>query len=571
MEVDEIDKKADPKTDKTETRLTFSIDRLLSDKFDKCANERINEIEAVIKNNEHAGDADFFKDFCVREPSDCLDDDDKASNSSEQVDVESSNAGDTHDVTDAKSPDYQQPGPSTCRGKRARTAFSAQQIKSLEAEFEKNRYLSVAARGRLARQLRLTETQIKIWFQNRRTKWKRKYTNDVELLAQQYYSSLGIVTPRPMFLQMKQQLTDSNSLLAKVKKHLKKSENQISNEGPNMAIKNEIDWESISNPILPVLVIACDRITVKRCLDNLVKFRPNKETFPIIISQDCAHNATFHVIKSFTEIDPTIMLVQQPDLSEIQLPRAKVKFRGYYKIARHYRFALNHVLNTLRHDAVIIVEDDLDISPDFFEYFLGTYPLLHKDPSIWCISAWNDNGKREVIDLSRPELLHRTDFFPGLGWVLRRETWQQLEPNWPEAPEISRTYSFGKIGVSKGLFFDNHLRYMHLNTDFVEFTKLNLTYLLKDVYDEALASTVYSLPAMSAEEVISNAGREAVRVSYTNAKTYQKAAKKLGLMDDFRSGIPRTAYRGIVTCFVRGRRVYLAPDYPWAKYDPSWG
>ncbi|CAG9134213.1 unnamed protein product [Plutella xylostella] len=86
------------------------------------------------------------------------------------------------------------------RSKRARTAFSAQQIKSLEAEFEKNRYLSVAARGRLARQLRLTETQIKIWFQNRRTKWKRKYTNDVELLAQQYYSSLGIVTPRPMFV-----------------------------------------------------------------------------------------------------------------------------------------------------------------------------------------------------------------------------------------------------------------------------------------------------------------------------------------------------------------------------------
>lgn len=42
--------------------------------------------------------------------------------------------------------------------------------------------------------------QIKIWFQNRRTKWKRKYTNDIELLAQQYYTSLGIVSPRPMFV-----------------------------------------------------------------------------------------------------------------------------------------------------------------------------------------------------------------------------------------------------------------------------------------------------------------------------------------------------------------------------------
>ncbi|XP_043288258.1 homeobox protein MSH-D-like isoform X2 [Venturia canescens] len=86
------------------------------------------------------------------------------------------------------------------RKKRPRTAFTASQIKSLEAEFERNKYLSVAKRLQLSKSLKLTETQIKIWFQNRRTKWKRKYTNDVELLAQQYYSSLGIPAPRPIFV-----------------------------------------------------------------------------------------------------------------------------------------------------------------------------------------------------------------------------------------------------------------------------------------------------------------------------------------------------------------------------------
>ncbi|XP_038217823.1 alpha-1,3-mannosyl-glycoprotein 2-beta-N-acetylglucosaminyltransferase [Zerene cesonia] len=383
------------------------------------------------------------------------------------------------------------------------------------------------------------------------------------------------------------ELSDSSVLLERVKQHLRRSEQ---NEKTKELYSNNLETQSVINPILPVLVIACDRITVKRCLDNLVKFRPNKETFPIIVSQDCGHNATYQVIKQYTDSDPTISVVKQPDLSEIPLTRAKVKFKGYYKIARHYKFALNYVFRSLGHEAVIIVEDDLDISPDFFEYFQGTYPLLLKDPSIWCISAWNDNGKKELIDLSRPELLHRTDFFPGLGWVLRSETWDMLEPKWPEAffddwlrdpentqgracirPEVSRTYSFGKVGVSKGLFFDLHLRYMQLNMEFVEFTKHNLTYLIKDVYDDSLTSLVYSLPESSAEEVIAGVGSGPVRVAYSNAKTYQKAAKKLGLMDDFRSGIPRTAYRGIVTCYIRGRRVYLAPNYEWVKYDPNWG
>lgn len=46
----------------------------------------------------------------------------------------------------------------------------------------------------------LLQFQIKIWFQNRRTKWKRKYTSELELAAQQYYSAMGLVSPRPMVL-----------------------------------------------------------------------------------------------------------------------------------------------------------------------------------------------------------------------------------------------------------------------------------------------------------------------------------------------------------------------------------
>lgn len=48
------------------------------------------------------------------------------------------------------------------RKKRPRTAFTAAQIKSLEAEFEKNKYLSVAKRLQLSKTLKLTETQVQL-------------------------------------------------------------------------------------------------------------------------------------------------------------------------------------------------------------------------------------------------------------------------------------------------------------------------------------------------------------------------------------------------------------------------
>ena len=49
------------------------------------------------------------------------------------------------------------------RKKRPRTAFTAAQIKSLEAEFERNKYLSVAKRLQLSKSLKLTETQVVIY------------------------------------------------------------------------------------------------------------------------------------------------------------------------------------------------------------------------------------------------------------------------------------------------------------------------------------------------------------------------------------------------------------------------
>ncbi|XP_013878257.1 barH-like homeobox 1a [Austrofundulus limnaeus] len=74
-------------------------------------------------------------------------------------------------------------GRSTKKARKARTAFSEQQLSKLETSFQNQKYLSVQDRMDLAASLQLSDTQVKTWYQNRRTKWKRQSAAGLELLA----------------------------------------------------------------------------------------------------------------------------------------------------------------------------------------------------------------------------------------------------------------------------------------------------------------------------------------------------------------------------------------------------
>ncbi|XP_003408508.1 homeobox protein Nkx-2.8 [Loxodonta africana] len=81
------------------------------------------------------------------------------------------------DSSQRQSPRPASPGSDSEKRKKRRVLFSKAQTLELERRFRQQRYLSAPEREQLARLLRLTPTQVKIWFQNHRYKLKRARTS----------------------------------------------------------------------------------------------------------------------------------------------------------------------------------------------------------------------------------------------------------------------------------------------------------------------------------------------------------------------------------------------------------
>ncbi|XP_024916765.1 T-cell leukemia homeobox protein 1 isoform X2 [Cynoglossus semilaevis] len=66
------------------------------------------------------------------------------------------------------------------RRKKPRTSFTRLQICELEKLFHRQKYLASAERAAMAKALKMTDAQVKTWFQNRRTKWRRQTAEERE-------------------------------------------------------------------------------------------------------------------------------------------------------------------------------------------------------------------------------------------------------------------------------------------------------------------------------------------------------------------------------------------------------
>ncbi|NP_001142278.1 alpha-1,3-mannosyl-glycoprotein 2-beta-N-acetylglucosaminyltransferase isoform X1 [Zea mays] len=332
-------------------------------------------------------------------------------------------------------------------------------------------------------------------------------------------------------------------------------------------------------PVAAVVIMACNRPDyLERTVESILKYQTSVASkFPLFISQDGANGAVKNKALEYKQIT----YMQHVDLEPVQTERPG-ELTAYYKIAKHYKWALDNLFIKHNFARVIILEDDMEIAPDFFDYFEAAAKLLDNDKTIMAVSSWNDNGQKQFVN--DPKALYRSDFFPGLGWMLTKSTWIELSPKWPKAywddwvrlkevhghrqfirPEICRTYNFGKHGSSLGQFFEQYLEPIKLNDVHIDWNSEDLSYLGEDKFSTKFGKEVASATPLRGSDAVLKAHNmaEDVRIQYDDQEGFEQIARQFGIFEEWKDGIPRTAYKGVVVFRYNSsqRRIFLvSPD-----------
>lgn len=345
--------------------------------------------------------------------------------------------------------------------------------------------------------------------------------------------------------------------------------------------------------IAPVVVVAHNRPHyLSKCVLTLLRYwhedSSNMSKFPIYISIDGEDEHTLLFASTLTHA---------ANIQVIQNLKDHVLCGGhgrYCYLSQHYKMLLQLFFECHNAPRLLFLEEDLEVAPDFFSYFEATAPLLDRDASLLCVSAWNDHG--QIGRASNVTALYRTDIMPGLGWMLTAAVGRELHAAWPRLywddwlreplvrrgrqcvfPEVPRTHTYGKSGTSGGQYYTEHLHTMLLSREKVNWPSQDLSYLEQGRYlvlmkqwlaaAEPLVMGSTDLQSFCRLDLNKHSNRthESVGnhdyvVHFSNLHEYVQLARALApMVPDTKGNAGRASHNGTVMVRCRTNRLFLAP------------
>lgn len=271
--------------------------------------------------------------------------------------------------------------------------------------------------------------------------------------------------------------------------------------------------QSMQSPA--IAIIGCRRVSMLRgVVESLFKMT-TIDSYSVYISLGCPESLSEkdESMKELRYDYPSLHFLQYTDPPGASIPPS------FLRIQNHYVFVLKELFEKREHSEVILLEDDLALSPSLLNYYEQTFQLLYADPSLLCISAFNDNAYTSLLITNRMaetfnvERLRRSAHFPNLALLFHREGYNRVWKNqkldsttngwdhwlriridslggecvFPVVPRVRHLRSDNSTTASSAL--SNRLeKYPLVEESSVDLG--NVSYLLLSNYDQSLLSTV---------------------------------------------------------------------------------
>ena len=275
--------------------------------------------------------------------------------------------------------------------------------------------------------------------------------------------------------------------------HLESNDSRLFQNHPFFLSPNVVPSTRMRNPAIAIL--ACKRPSMVIQLLNSLISLPSIGEFSLYVSFGCPESLSSLV---YTNYSISFLHYHDPEtIKTIPHP--------FLRIQLHYQSVLKELFEQRNHSHVIILEDDLGLSPDLLNFYKQTSQLLEADPTLVCVSAFNDHAQGENMN---PVLLKRTSSFPNLGlmfhrygydvlwynqpladttngwdhWLRIRAASLHMECIYPVTPRIRHLVSINSSTTSKA--FSMRLASYPIVTETVDLG--DLSYLLKSNYDRSL-------------------------------------------------------------------------------------